>query len=148
MVRRLVIMMIAVFGAMAYVGPTLAKSHHHHSGKQLLGEKINTNGEHILHKNGNHTVVAQVTNGKIAGVSVNDAKKGNVPVKKYKTKKQMANYAGFQYASYSLAQLQDLGETWIGYSYIDDFGDEQIYWFPYEMVLDGDTGAVEYIPLA
>ena len=32
-------------------------------------------------------------------------------------------------------------------AFIDDNGDEQIYWFPYEMILDGDTGAIEYVPL-
>jgi len=31
---------------------------------------------------------------------------------------------------------------------VDDFGNEEIYWFPYDMILDGDTGAVEYIPAA
>jgi hypothetical protein len=45
-----------------------------------------------------------------------------------------------------LAQTQYLGVTWIGYSYIDDYGDEVIYWFPYDMIYDGDTGAVEYVP--
>jgi hypothetical protein len=29
----------------------------------------------------------------------------------------------------------------------DDYGDEQIYWYPYDMILDGDTGAVEYVPV-
>ena len=34
------------------------------------------------------------------------------------------------YASYDPAALQeDLGTTYIGYSYIDDNGDEQIYWY-------------------
>ena len=41
-----------------------------------------------------------------------------------------------------------MGTTWIGYAYIDDNGDEQIYWWPYEMIYDGDTGAVEYVPYA
>ena len=36
---------------------------------------------------------------------------------------------------------------YIGYAYYDDYGDEVIYWFPYEMILDGDTGAVDYIPI-
>ena len=44
--------------------------------------------------------------------------------------------------------MQDLGTVWIGYSYIDDYGYEVIYWFPYDMIYDGDTGAIEYIPLA
>jgi hypothetical protein len=46
-----------------------------------------------------------------------------------------------------LAQSQDLGMTYIGYAYTDEYGDEYIYWFPYEMIYDGDTGAIEYIPL-
>jgi hypothetical protein len=25
-------------------------------------------------------------------------------------------------------------------------GNEEIYWFPYDMILDGDTGAVKYVP--
>jgi hypothetical protein len=33
-----------------------------------------------------------------------------------------------------------------GYSYIDDDGNEEIYWFPEELILDGDTSAVEYVP--
>ena len=40
-----------------------------------------------------------------------------------------------------------VGETWIGYAYIDDWGDEVIYWFAYDMVYDADIGAVEYIPV-
>jgi hypothetical protein len=29
---------------------------------------------------------------------------------------------------------------------MDDNGDEEIYWFPEEMILDGDTGAEAYVP--
>ena len=113
----------------------------------MLGNKIKQNGEHVIDKKGEHTVSAKVTNGKIAGVSVKHSKKGDVPVKKYKTKKKMAQTDGIKYAAYIPAQYQDIGTTYIGYSFIDDNGDEQIYWFPYEMILDGDTGAVEYVPL-
>ena len=35
---------------------------------------------------------------------------------------------------------------YIGYAYVDDGGNEEIYWLPEEMILDGDTGAIEYIP--
>ena len=41
-----------------------------------------------------------------------------------------------------------LGTTYIGYSYYDDYGDEYVYWFPYDMILDGDTGAIEYVAAA
>ena len=101
----------------------------------------------MLHKNGPHTVSVEVKDGKIAGVHVRHAAKGDVPIKKYRTNKKMAEAGRFHYASLQLAQAESLGTVWIGYAYYDDYGDEVIYWFPYEMILDGYTGAVEYIPL-
>ncbi|GEM_PF-745057 len=127
--------------------------HHHASGQQLLGDKIKTNGHHVIQKNGKHTVSVNVKDGKIAGVSVKHSEKGDLPVKKYKTTKKMASRTGgsngISFASHRsmLPQIQDLGMTYIGYAYIDDYGDEYIYWFPYEMIYDGDTGAVDYLPL-
>jgi hypothetical protein len=126
-----------------------AKEHKHHSGKDLVGDKVKKDGKHAFHQNGKHTAYVDVRGGKIAGVTVTHAEKGNVPVKKYKSKKKMARVptVGIQPASFVLAQDQYLGTMWIGYSYIDDYGDEVIYWFPYDMILDGDTGAIEYIPV-
>jgi hypothetical protein len=46
----------------------------------------------------------------------------------------------------ALPQETDMGTVYIGYSYIDDDGNEEIYWFPAEEIVDGDTGAVEYVP--
>jgi hypothetical protein len=43
--------------------------------------------------------------------------------------------------------MEDLGTEWIGYSYVDDYGNEEIYWYPVEEIYDGDTGAIEYVPL-
>jgi hypothetical protein len=126
-----------------------AKQHKHHNGKDLVGDKIKTNGKHKFHVHGKHSAFVNVSNGKIAGVEVTHAEKGKVPVKKYKTNKKMADAStgGLQRTSFVLAQAQSLGSTWIGYAYIDDYGDEIIYWFEYEMILDGDTGAVEYVPV-
>ena len=126
------------------------KGHKHHDGKTLVGEKIKNDGTHQIHQNGKHTAFVNVKGGKITGVTVKHSEKGNVPVKKYKTNKKMAEQSsgGMQRVSLVLAQAQDLGTTWIGYAYYDDYGYETIYWFPYEMIYDGDTGAVEYIPLA
>jgi len=127
-----------------------AKQHKHQNGKDLLGEKIKKNGRHELQRHGKHTAFVNVQDGKIRGVSVKHDEKGEVPVKKYKTTKKMADATtgGVMPVSLLLVQAQSLGTTWIGYSYIDDYGDEVIYWFPYEMIYDGDTGAVEYIPIA
>ena len=66
------------------------KQHKHHDGKSLLGDKVKTNGHHVFHQNGKFTAAADVTNGKIAGLKVKHADKGDVPVKKYKTTKKMA----------------------------------------------------------
>jgi hypothetical protein len=125
------------------------KEHKHHNGKNLVGDKIKQNGKHKFHEHGKHSAFVNVKNGKIAGVEVTHADKGPVPVKKYKTNKKMADASagGMLRASLVLAQAQSLGSTWIGYAYTDDYGDEIIYWFEYEMILDGDTGAVEYVPV-
>ena len=154
--RRLITASVATFGALVLSGGVIAapkekkekkEKHHHANGKQLLGEKIKTNGRHEIEKKGAHTVSVETKGGKIAGLQVKHAKKGELPVKKYKTEKKMAQTYGFRYASLQLAQAQSLGIIYIGYAYYDDYGDEVIYWFPYEMILDGETGAVDYIPI-
>ncbi len=124
------------------------KQHKHHSGKNLVGDKVKKDGTHKIHENGKHTASVNVSKGKITGVKVKHAEKGDVPVTKYKTTKKMVEgpTSGIQLVSLDLAQTQYLGILWIGYAYIDDWGDEVIYWFPYDMIYDGDTGAVEYIP--
>lgn len=147
-IHRFLTAIVLVFGMFALVDAAIAAAKaNHHNGKQLVGDKIKKNGTHVLHKKGGYTASVEVKDGKVAGVNVKHAKKGDVPVKKYKTGKKMARADGLQYASFQLAQLQDLGSTFIGYSYLDEYGNEEIYWFPYEMILDGDTGAIQYVPL-
>ena len=126
-----------------------AKKQKHENGKTLVGDKIKKNGKQKFHENGKHSAFVNVKDGKIAGVSVNHAEKGEVPVKKYRTTKKMAQAPtmGMQTVSMQLAQAVYIETVWIGYSYYDDYGDEVIYWFPYDMIYDGETGAVEYIPV-
>ena len=148
--RRLITTSVAALGAFALIGGVIAApkaKHHNNNGKQLLGEKIKKNGKHQIDKKGDNTVSVDVKDGKIAALHVKHAKKGDLPVKKYKTSNKMAQAYGFQRASLQLAQAQSLGTVYIGYAYYDEYGDEVIYWFPYEMIYDGDTGAVEYIPI-
>jgi hypothetical protein len=124
--------------------------HQHKNGKTLLGDKIKTDGNHVIEKNGPHTVSVDVRGGKIAGMHVKHDKKGELQVKKYKTSKKLAAAepaGGFVKVGLIRVQTTDLGTTYIGYSYIDDYGDEVVYWYPYEMILDGDTGAVEYVAI-
>jgi hypothetical protein len=161
--HRYLVALLVVIGLIAMVGLADAQGkgsgkgkgkgkHNHLSGQQLLGEKIKTNGNHVIQKAGKHTVSVTVKDGKVAGVNVKHSERGDVPVTKYKTTKKMATKMGesngISLVSYSnMEQSQDLGMTYIGYAYIDDYGDEYIYWFPYEMIYDGDTGAIEYVPL-
>ena len=127
-----------------------AKKQKHENGKSLVGDKIKKNGKHEFHKHGKNTASVDVQDGKIRGVSVKNSDTGNVPVKKYKTNKKMADASagGVMPVNLILAQAYSVGTTWIGYAYIDEYGEEVIYWFEYEMIYDGDTGAVEYVPLA
>ena len=123
-----------------------AKKHKHLSGKEMVGDKIKKDGNHKIHDNGKFSASVTASKGKISGVKVKHADKGDVPVTKYKTTKKMAQGPtnGIYLASLAFAQDEYLGTVWIGYAYYDDYGYEVIYWFPYDMILDGDTGAIEY----
>jgi hypothetical protein len=125
------------------------KAQHHHSAKALVQAKLKQDGHHEIDRKGKHTVSVDVKGGKITALHVRHSEKGEIPVKKYKTHRKMAetNSAHLIYASFRVAQMQDLGTEYIGYSYVDDEGNEEIYWFPVEEIYDGDTGAVEYVPL-
>ena len=144
---------LALVSSIAFVGTAFAK-HNHNSGLQLIGNRLNTNGKHEIHKVGEHTVSVHIENKKIAGVSVMHRTKGNVAVKKYKTTRKMAQgneidapVGGtgglIQPAGYQLAQSP---VVYVGYSFSDGV-DEYIYWFPAEMVVDPLTGAVDYVPV-
>ena len=126
-------------------GNEKANVHKHVSGKNLLGDRIKQNGHHKLEDNGKFSAYADVKNGKITGVKVSKADVGEVPVTKYKSTKKMAaarTESGIYLAQYG---YDDSATTvWIGYAYIDDFGDEIIYWFPVDMIADGDAGCVPY----
>ena len=160
--RRLFTTSVALLGISAFVGGAIASDKgkgkdkendkgkgkaNHKNGKELLGEKLKKNGKHVLEKKGANTASVDVKDGKITGVKVKHDKKGDVAVTKYKTSKKMAYVEGLQFASMRLAQVQNLGTVYIGYAYYDEYGYEEIYWFPYDMIYDGDTGAIEYVPV-
>jgi hypothetical protein len=141
-----VIVGLFVLGGDAVAAPS-AKHHNHHDGKALLGDNLKHDGHHDIDHKGKYTTSVEVKNGKIAAVHVKHTTKGDISVKKYKTHKKMAQAVRghLVYASLVLAQMEDMGTVYIGYAYIDDDGNEEIYWFPYDEILDGDTGAVEYV---
>lgn len=123
-----------------------AKKHKHENGKNLVGDKIKKNGKQKFHEHGKNSAFVDVKDGKIAGVSVQNADAGNVPVTKYKTNKKMADASSYGMVPASMQLAQYMGTTWIGYAYVDEYGEEVIYWFPYDMIYDGDTGAIDYVP--
>ena len=135
--------LVVAFGLVG-IAAAAPKKANHHDGKALLGDKVKAKGQHVIDKKGDYSVAADVKDGKIAGVHVKHAKKGDIAVKKYKSNKKVAQIDGAQPPA--IAADDYIGTMWIGYAYIDDDGYEQIYWFPYDMILDGDTGAFEYIP--
>ena len=150
--RRLFTTSVALLGISAFVGGAIAsdkgkgkdKDKENDKGK---GKANHKNGKHVLEKKGANTASVDVKDGKITGVKVKHDKKGDVAVTKYKTSKKMAYVEGLQFASMRLAQVQNLGTVYIGYAYYDEYGYEEIYWFPYDMIYDGDTGAIEYVPV-
>jgi hypothetical protein len=127
-----------------------AKKQNHHDGHRLVAAKLKTDGHHDIEKRGHYTASVESKGGKIAAFHVVHDTKGAIQIKKYKTHKKMAQATGshLTYASFALPQDTDMGTVYIGYSYIDDDGNEEIYWFPAEEIVDGDTGAVEYVPLS
>jgi hypothetical protein len=144
----LVALGIGAFGSAAVAVPV--KAQHHHDASRLVADKLKQDGHHELEHKGKYTTSIDVKGGKIAALHVRHSEKGELPVKKYKTHRKMAAIGAphLVYASFQLAQMQDLGTEYIGYSYVDDYGNEEIYWVPVEEVYDGDTGAVEYVPLS
>jgi len=139
---------LSLIAGVSFAVPVTAQ--HHHDAKTLVREKLKTDGHHDIDHKGKYTTSVEVKGGKIAALHVKHSEKGDIPVRKYKTHKKMAQNgsAHLMYASFRVAQMQDLGTEYIGYSYIDDQGNEEIYWFPAEEVYDADTGAVEYVPLS
>ena len=152
--RRIFTAAVASAGVLPFVGAALA-AHQHQAAHQMLGNTINTDGTHEIHKRGDHTIHAHVKGKKIERISVTHRTKGAVAVKKYKTNKKVVALSGPGFAagetgrlvepvSYQVAQQI----VWmIGWAYTD-LGDEYYYWFPAEMVIDPFTGAVDYVPLA
>jgi hypothetical protein len=148
---------LAMFGfvLVAAAGPAKVVKHNHNSGSSLLASN-KKDGTHQLTKKGKHAVSADVKGGKIAAMHVKHDTKGDVAVKKYKSKKKMASLDGSpsetQPASLEGAldaiPMQSVGTEWIAYAYVDDDGNEEYYWFEYDEVYDPDTGAIDYVPLS
>ncbi|MBC7634305.1 MAG: hypothetical protein H7251_01755 [Acetobacteraceae bacterium] len=134
--RRIVIGLLASASALAVTPVSVAKDKHYHkNGGELLGQNLKKNGKHAVGKAGKETVVAEVSGGKVLGMTA-----GNLQVKKVMSKKKMAHNGsnGIHLAAYGDVQLAQNYEVYYGYCFYDGF-DYYCYWFAaYEVYsLDG-----------
>jgi hypothetical protein len=136
-------MLALALGLVMFVGIADAKkkkSKHvdaHAATKQHLGK----DGTHEIHKNGKHTASAEVNGGKIKSFHVKHEKKGDIAVRKVKSKNKVAMLDA------DAPIVADTIYAYDGYCYDDDDdeGNEVCYWYPVEVVIDDFTGAVEYV---
>jgi hypothetical protein len=149
-IQRLIPAVLVIFGLLALAETVVAVGKaNHHDAKQLLADKGKNDGHHVIHTKGKYTAAVETRHGKISAFNVKHSEKGDIPVKKYKTEHKMAQVTvgHVVYASFAPAQAEDMGTVYIGYAYTNEEGDQEIYWFPAEMIEDPTTGAVEYVPL-
>ena len=145
--RRGVLGLLASAGVVASTGVAQAKQEHHKSGHTLLGAKLKQNGKHQIDKIGNAAVTAEVSNGKVTGMSAVDPQKGPLPVRKVKSKKKMAalDRPGVILAAADGASLAQDGIIYYAWCFDDGF-DLWCYWYP-AVVIIVDAGLVDYGPL-
>ena len=123
-----------------------AKKQHHKNGHNLLGNKVKQNGRHQVDKAGQATVSADVSNGKVTAMSANHPQKGNLPARKVKSSRKLAETepgrirVAANDENLKLAQAEVYYYAWC----FDDGLDEYCYWYPADVVIV-DNSWVEYI---
>jgi len=134
--RRIALGLIASASAVTVPELALAKEKHHLNGNALLGTKIKQNGKHKIHTAGKAVVFAEVSNGKVVGVSAQ-----GMQVKKVKTQQKLAESPGLILVGMQLAQTD---VYYYGYWIYDPVGD-YYYWFTSDVVIV-DATWVPYVP--
>ena len=135
--RRTALGLIVSAGAISASDFALAKEKHHLNGNTLLGGKIKTNGKHKIHTAGKADVFAEVSGGKVTGVSA-----AGMQVKKVKTRQKLAETTpGLILTSMQVAQTD---VYYYGYWVYDPVAD-YYYWFTSDVVIV-DTTWVDYVP--
>jgi len=135
--RRSALGLIATASTVAVPEFALAKEKHHLNGNALLGAKIKQNGKHKIHTAGKADVFAEVSNGKVIGVSA-----AGMQVRKVKTREKLAEAT----PRLILAGMQ-LAQTdvyYYGYWVYDPVAD-YYYWFTTDVVIV-DASWVPYVP--
>ena len=117
----------------------LAKNAHHSNGHNLLAEKIHKNGKHEVGKIGANSVITEVSDDKVVGMSA-----GSLPVQKVKSNKKMAGFEHLQIAANGDVQLAQGADVFYGYCF-DTGLDVYCYWYPASDVVVTDTWVI-YTP--
>jgi hypothetical protein len=150
--RRIVLGLFASASALAATTGALAqkekkekKAKKHLNGSQLLGSKIKQNGKHKLAKAGTVDVEVDVRGGKVAALTAQHPQKGNLPVRKVKSKQRLADapapsviLAAMTSDDIKLAQYSD---WYYGY-WVEDADDDWYYWFTADEVYVDETWIV------
>ena len=146
--RRTVLGLLATASVVASSGMALAKQEHHKNGHALLGAKLKKNGKHQVDKAGNATVTAEVNNGKVVGMTATDPQKGNLPVRKVKSKKKMAAIDTGIVRVAATGDTPKLAQDVVYYYAwcFDDGIDLWCYWYQADVVIV-DAGWVDYGPV-
>jgi hypothetical protein len=134
---------IAAVGLVMFANAAYAKAKKskHIDAHAISKEHLKKDGTHVVHKNGKHTASADTKGGKISGFHVKHDTKGDVAVRKVKSKnKKVAMIDGTEQPI-----AADTIYAYDGYCYVDDDDVENCYWYPVEVVVDDFTGAVEYV---
>ena len=134
--RRSALTLIASASTLGVPDLALAKEKHHHNGNALLGAKIKQNGKHKIHTAGKADVFAEVSNGKVVGISA-----AGMQVKKVKTRQKLAESSGVILAGMQLVQAD---VYYYGYWVYDPVAD-YYYWFTSDVVVVDNTW-VDYVP--
>jgi hypothetical protein len=113
------------------------KQQHHKNGHGLAKGILKQNGRHQIDKAGQASVSADVNNGKVTAMSASHPQKGNLPVRKVKSRKKMAEVdlprvrLAANAEAIQLAQAEVYYYAWV----FDDGVDEYYYWYPAEVVI-------------
>jgi hypothetical protein len=113
------------------------KQQHHKNGQGLAKGKLKQNGRHQIDKAGQASVSADVNSGKVTAMSASHPQKGNLPVRKVKSSKKMAEIdlprvrLAANTEAIQLAQAEVYYYAWV----FDDGVDEYYYWYPADVVI-------------
>ncbi len=144
--RRNILSLLAACTFVATAGTANAKNPHHNNGHNLIKGKLKQNGRHQVDKAGQAAVSADVSNGKVTAMSANHPQKGNLPVRKVKSRRKFADLAPGRVqlaANAEDVQVAQMVEYYYAWCF-DDGIDEYCYWYPADVVIV-DTTWVEYV---